>query len=181
MIILAPLELFASINIALLDIVELVSKEKVLEVSFIFPALRVVPLIFPKVTPFLIVEVESVFAPIVAASTCPLPAPVKVPFAFIVIPLFVKVLILVRPVPPFDAGNCPVPSKLPSSSMAPATIFAAVIVFADSLSASILPVVIFPPSIVVVFALIIVAGSYPVIAPLLPLVNVTSPLNPIPC
>ena len=131
--------------------------------------------------PALITEVESVFAPIVAASTCPLPAPLKVPFAFIVIPLFVKVAVLVKPVPPFDAGKVLLPIKVPSSSMAPAAIFAAVIVFADSLSASILPVVIFPPSIVVVLLLIISAGSYPVIAPLLPLVKVTSPLNPIPC
>ena len=217
MIILAPFELFASINIELLDIVALVSSEKVLEVSFIFPALRVVPLIFPRVTPPRIVPVESWFAvapaaaplftvpaavpstepvkfppsivallsfatfpnPIPALFTCPLPAPLKVPFAFIVIPEFVKVVILFRPVPPFDAGKVLLPIKVPSSSMAPAAIFAAVIVFADSLSASIVPVVIFPPSIVVVFALIIVAGLYPVIAPLLPLVNDTGQLNPI--
>ena len=107
-----------------------------------------VPFTDPVRFPLSIVEVESVFAPSPLADTCPPPPPFNVPFALIVSPEFVKVAILVKPVPPFDAGKVPVPIKLPSSVIVPDAICAATILF----------VVIFPPSIVVVFALIILAG-----------------------
>ena len=86
-------------------------------------------------------------APIPAAVTCPPPAPFNVPFALILIPLFVKVAILVNPVPPDDAGSVPV-TRFPVSYISPAAIWFAVILF----------VVIFPPSIVVVPAFTTVAG-----------------------
>ena len=103
---------------------------------------------FAAVVPSRIAEVASVFAPSPPAVTCPPPPPLSVPFAAIESDEFVKVAILVKPVPPFDAGKVPEPIKLPSSEIVPVAICAATILF----------VVIFPPSIVVVFELIIVAG-----------------------
>ena len=176
MIILAPLELLASIKTELLEMLWLSPNTIALELTLICPALILVSdvkaacncpaelkfatalspileavtlefknkavLVVP-VPPALVASVPERSdkavgivvlegrALIPAAVTCPLPAPLKVPFAFIVIPLFVKVATLVSPVPPFDAGNCPLPSKLPFNSIAPAAIFAAVIVFAE--------------------------------------------------
>ena len=186
MIILAPLELLASIKTELLDILWLSPNTIALELTLICPALILVSdvkaafnwsaalkfatalspileavtlefknkavLVVP-VPPALVASVPERSdkavgivvlegrALIPAAVTCPPPPPFSVPFALIEIPLFVKVATLVKPVPPFDAGNCPLPSKLPSSVIVPAAICAATILF----------VVIFPPSIVVVF------------------------------